>query len=118
MRTEPRPTSNYVYIENIPLLAQRESTYFRRTDKIKTILYDDLYRCVDQYEATKILEDPYAFAEMKRHLSARYGEVAEGTFLNYDIDNVLITAGFKPNKDGEVVNVKDEVAEQTEDRIA
>jgi len=82
IRPEFEP-SNYVYLENIPLL-MKQQTYFKKSSPIKTILLEDIYKCANRFAAEKLLYDPYAVEEMLRHLSERYGEIDDHFFINYD----------------------------------
>jgi hypothetical protein len=60
---------------------------------VKTILYEDIYRCVDRGEAEAMLQDAYAEDEMIRHLGERYGEIEDLLFVNYNIDHLLTKVG-------------------------
>jgi len=37
-------STNYIYIENIPLL-MKQQTYFKKSQPIKTIIHEDIYKC-------------------------------------------------------------------------
>ena len=86
--TEQHPVTNFVYVENIPLLS-RKKTYFRKTDPVSQVQLEDLYKCSNKLEAEQFLHDPYACDEMIRHLSERYGEVTQHFFVNYNKERIL-----------------------------
>ena len=85
--------TNYVYMENVPLL-QKKETYFKSSKSVKTILFEDIYRCTDRTQAEEILSDQYAEEELTRHLQDRYGLIEDSFFLNYDFDKILNRVGM------------------------
>jgi len=54
-------------MQNVPLLSKKK-TFYTKSEPVKTILYEDIYRCVDRNEAEQILQDCYAEEELIRHL--------------------------------------------------
>jgi len=54
-------------MQNVPLLSKKK-TFFKSKEPIKTILFEDIYRCVDRREAEQILTDPFAEDELIKHL--------------------------------------------------
>ena len=77
---------------NLPLLSKKK-TFFSKTEPVKTILFEDIYRCVDRNEAESLLFDPYAEEELIRHLQDRYGLIDDSFFINYDVDRILTKVG-------------------------
>ena len=114
--TETRVPTNYLYVENIPLLNKR-ATYFKKSNKVQTVLLEDLYKCSSRFEATEILENSYAIDEMKRHLSERYGEIEEDFFVGYDTDQLLKSAGLIKSDFVESVAMSEELASEMEASI-
>jgi hypothetical protein len=41
--------TNYIFLTNFPLL-QRKKTYFKNSDPVKTVLFEDVYRCTERTE--------------------------------------------------------------------
>ena len=58
--------TNFVYMQNVPLLSKKK-TFYTKNEPVKTILFEDIYRCVDRKEAEQILLDAYAEEELIRH---------------------------------------------------
>ena len=85
--------TNYVYMDNVPLL-QKKKTYFKSSQSVKTILFEDIYRCSDRTQAEEILDDHYAEEELIRHLQDRYGLIEDSFWLNYDYDKILNRVGM------------------------
>ena len=87
-RVEERVPTNYIYVENIPLLNKIKSTENKK-EKVQTVLMKDLYKCATKFEANQILKDPYALEEMIKHLTKLYGEIEEDFYIDYDLDFIL-----------------------------
>ena len=113
----PAATTNYLYVENIPLLSEQK-TYFKKTSPIRTILLEDIYKCSNRFEAERLLEDPYAVEEMIRHLSSRYGEIEEQFFVNYPIDAIMNRMGMETKvNEGESLALKSNVGMDFEETL-
>ena len=69
-------------------MIERERTISQSKAKgdtyVKTILYEDLYKCLDKYEADDLLDESYAEDTMLKHVSDRYGEIEKFFFINYN----------------------------------
>lgn len=68
--------SNYVFAVGVPVL-QEVNTYFKNSVKVKQTVYKDLVNCNEKQEVTSILENLFAQEELKKHLSAKYGQVEQ-----------------------------------------
>lgn len=73
---------------NVPLLSTKK-TFFKSKDPVKTILLEDIHRCVNKQEAELLMTDTYAEDEMIRLLEERYGPIEESFFINNDIDRLI-----------------------------
>jgi len=51
---------------------------------MKVVTYEDIYRSLDLDEAESILFDAFAEEEALKHLQARYGEIEDLFFINYE----------------------------------
>jgi hypothetical protein len=58
-------------------------TYFKGSDPVKTVLFEDVYKCKDRLEAERLLDDDTAETELIRHLQERYGQIEDLFMLNY-----------------------------------
>ncbi len=74
-------------------MLSKKKTFFSKTEPVKTILFEDIYRCVDRKEAEMLLIDPYAEEELIRHLQERYGLIDDFFFINYDVEKILAKVG-------------------------
>ncbi len=54
-------------MQNVPLLSKKK-TFYTKNEPVRTILFEDIYRCVDRREAEQLLQDTYAEEELIRHL--------------------------------------------------
>jgi hypothetical protein len=79
-------------VTGVPMLSKKK-TFFSKTEPVKTILFEDIYRCVDRKEAEMLLIDPYAEEELIRHLQERYGLIDDFFFINYDVEKILAKVG-------------------------
>jgi hypothetical protein len=79
-------------MQNVPLLSKKK-TFYTKNEPVRTILYEDIYRCVDRREAEQLLQDPYAEEELIRHLQERYGLIDDCFFINYETDAILQKVG-------------------------
>ena len=81
--------TNYIMMKNVPLLSKKKSFFKPKQDLVKTILMEDIYRCVDRREAESFLSDTYAEEELVRHLQDRYGLIDESFLINYNIEKLM-----------------------------
>jgi len=42
----------------------KKKTFFSKSEPVKTVLYEDIFRCVDRNEAETLLLDSYAEEEL------------------------------------------------------
>jgi len=79
-------------MQNVPLLTKNK-TYFKNSHQVRTILYEDIYKCSDRLDAEEILANDFAEEEMIKHLGSRYGEIEDAFFINYDFEKILQRVG-------------------------
>ena len=72
---------------------------------MKTVLFEDVYKCKDRLEGEKLLDDPTAETELIRHLQDRYGQIEDFFFVNYmkqPMLNNMFTSSIMP-EDGDAI---------------
>ena len=86
-------TTNSILVSNLPLLAKK-NTYFKKSLNMKTIFYEDVYRCNSRSEAFELLSGTEAEKAMTEHIESKFGSVAEFETFSYDIESILNRLGF------------------------
>ena len=86
-------TTNSILVSNLPLLAKK-NTYFKKTLNMKTIFYEDVYRCNSRSEAFELLSESEAEKAMTEHIESKFGSVAEFETFSYDMEAILNKLGF------------------------
>ena len=79
--------TNYVFYMNLPLLIKKRS--YGSTTIIKNVLYDDIYRELENKEVERLLTDTFAEEELIKILEKRYGKVKDLFNINYQINDII-----------------------------
>lgn len=84
------PRTNLVMFNNLPVL-NTKSTFYNKSNKIiKTITFEDVYRCLEKSEAKRMLSNATAEQEMEKLLVKYFGgSIQRVEFINYDAERIV-----------------------------
>lgn len=84
------PRTNLIMFNNLPVL-NTKSTFYNKSNKIiKSVTFEDVYRCLEKTEAKRMLSDTTAEQEMERLLVKYYGGAMQKVeFINYDAERIV-----------------------------
>jgi hypothetical protein len=65
--------TNLIMFKDLPVLHKKATFYNKNASVVKTITFEDVYRCLDKSDAFTMLTDEYAEQTMSKLLTKYYG---------------------------------------------